>query len=644
MLTQDQKAVCITTLVSDTLAEILANVVNAKLSETFETIFFYLKTEKAPLEREAQDGVLAQIANSLIASCVGEIVAETVATEAQKARVRAQICDATLSALVNETVAAETRQLIGCVQRETARIKMLLADAARRDLIDSAVAAFCRKVLPNLMSREALASEVMEQILSAQIATMLDELIRAQFEAEEMALQSSWVASLPDYKYLSAEGRRLLCRNKLLSQEIFLKIAPASLAAIAFSTKDAKLVNSWWQLVNTSQSKSQPKRFSIASILGTKENCEENEAKARDEPLGDVSSHLDLGRVGTSEDESAANHPRRKSILDEIRDLQQSLQGTIDPSSSKTPQCGTKGVFEKANLTPHPPTPGKDFPRTPATPLKTPKDYRSDFQKDLPQNQNSPDIAPNSPEPAKQTAFNDPEPQEEPEAQPTQQPTSLLDLPMPNLIDLSKSTAEDCENLPKALSCARKRRKTEPSEKLSRTEETRKLLQSRSSLSAHTIAAPEMCTTRAMVSNEEKDHIRLVDNYRLDSIIGEGTFGQVFRGKCQATEAIVALKKVRLDREREGFPITAIREVKLLSRLDHDNIVKLHGVVQAKDLSAFFLVFEYVDNDLTGIIENRTLSQKQIKVSKLSSCNIYKGAAYKKPPHGNPTWKMCRFL
>ena len=159
---------------------------------------------------------------------------------------------------------------------------------------------------------------------------------------------------------------------------------------------------------------------------------------------------------------------------------------------------------------------------------------------------------------------------------------------------------------------------------MSRTEETRKLLQSRSSLSAHAIAAPEMCSRRAMqVSNEEKDHIRLVDNYRLDSIIGEGTFGQVFRGKCQATEAIVALKKVRLDREREGFPITAIREVKLLSRLDHDNIVKLHGVVQAKDLSAFFLVFEYVDNDLTGIIENRTLSQKQIKVSKLSSYNIY---------------------
>lgn len=89
---------------------------------------------------------------------------------------------------------------------------------------------------------------------------------------------------------------------------------------------------------------------------------------------------------------------------------------------------------------------------------------------------------------------------------------------------------------------------------------------------------------------------------------------QVFRGQCQLTKQLVALKKVRLDREREGFPITAIREVKLLSRLSHPNIVRLHQVVQAKDLSAFFLVFEYVDNDLTGIIENRVLSKTQIKV------------------------------
>ena len=102
----------------------------------------------------------------------------------------------------------------------------------------------------------------------------------------------------------------------------------------------------------------------------------------------------------------------------------------------------------------------------------------------------------------------------------------------------------------------------------------------------------------------------------MDSIIGEGTFGQVFKGECLETKATVALKKVRLDREREGFPITAIREIKLLKKLSHENIVRLDCVVQAKDLSSFFLVFEYVDNDLTGIIENRLLKADQIKVKK----------------------------
>lgn len=69
-----------------------------------------------------------------------------------------------------------------------------------------------------------------------------------------------------------------------------------------------------------------------------------------------------------------------------------------------------------------------------------------------------------------------------------------------------------------------------------------------------------------------------------------------------------------MDREKEGFPITAIREVKLLSKLSHRNVVDLRTVVQAKDLSSFFLVFEFVDNDLTGIIENAPLKSDQIKV------------------------------
>lgn len=45
---------------------------------------------------------------------------------------------------------------------------------------------------------------------------------------------------------------------------------------------------------------------------------------------------------------------------------------------------------------------------------------------------------------------------------------------------------------------------------------------------------------------------------------------------------LVALKKVRLENEKEGFPITAIREIKILRQLDHVNIVKLIEIVTDK--------------------------------------------------------------
>ena len=44
----------------------------------------------------------------------------------------------------------------------------------------------------------------------------------------------------------------------------------------------------------------------------------------------------------------------------------------------------------------------------------------------------------------------------------------------------------------------------------------------------------------------------------------------------------VALKKVRMDKETEGFPLTAIREIKILQNVNHDCIVSLEDVVVTK--------------------------------------------------------------
>lgn len=48
------------------------------------------------------------------------------------------------------------------------------------------------------------------------------------------------------------------------------------------------------------------------------------------------------------------------------------------------------------------------------------------------------------------------------------------------------------------------------------------------------------------------------------------------------TGELVALKKVRTDNEKEGFPITAVREIKILRQLNHQNIVNLKEIVTDK--------------------------------------------------------------
>lgn len=51
----------------------------------------------------------------------------------------------------------------------------------------------------------------------------------------------------------------------------------------------------------------------------------------------------------------------------------------------------------------------------------------------------------------------------------------------------------------------------------------------------------------------------------------QGTYATVYKGRSRLTDALVALKEIRLEHE-EGAPCTAIREVSLLKELKHANI------------------------------------------------------------------------
>ncbi len=106
--------------------------------------------------------------------------------------------------------------------------------------------------------------------------------------------------------------------------------------------------------------------------------------------------------------------------------------------------------------------------------------------------------------------------------------------------------------------------------------------------------------------------------------IGEGAYGQVWMGRDKASGEIVALKKVRMDQEKEGFPVTAIRELKMLRSLRHENIVNLKEIVTgqnrnrnktARNKHEIYMVFEYVDHDLTGLMDTPSIrfTEPQVK-------------------------------
>ncbi len=69
---------------------------------------------------------------------------------------------------------------------------------------------------------------------------------------------------------------------------------------------------------------------------------------------------------------------------------------------------------------------------------------------------------------------------------------------------------------------------------------------------------------------------------------------------------LVALKKVRMDRERDGIPQTALREMRLLRKSAHPHIVHLRGVVNGKTPDSLFLVFDYADHDLAQLLDTAT--------------------------------------
>lgn len=100
-----------------------------------------------------------------------------------------------------------------------------------------------------------------------------------------------------------------------------------------------------------------------------------------------------------------------------------------------------------------------------------------------------------------------------------------------------------------------------------------------------------------------------ITDYEYLGKLGEGTFGEVSKAKSKKKGHLVAMKKILMHNEKDGFPITALREIKLLKQLDHINVLKLEEMAVERPKSAskkpsMFMVTPYMDHDLSGLLEN----------------------------------------
>merc|ERR1712223_1465024 len=102
---------------------------------------------------------------------------------------------------------------------------------------------------------------------------------------------------------------------------------------------------------------------------------------------------------------------------------------------------------------------------------------------------------------------------------------------------------------------------------------------------------------------------RSVAEFQCMNRIEEGTYGVVYRARDKRTQEIVALKKLKMEREKEGFPSTSLREINTLLISQHQNVVHVREIVVGSNMDKIFIVMDFVEHDMKSLME--TMRQKK---------------------------------
>ncbi|KAH7882368.1 kinase-like domain-containing protein [Phlebopus sp. FC_14] len=120
-------------------------------------------------------------------------------------------------------------------------------------------------------------------------------------------------------------------------------------------------------------------------------------------------------------------------------------------------------------------------------------------------------------------------------------------------------------------------------------------------------------------------------DYDMTTKLGEGTFGEVHKAVQTLTGRAVALKRILMHNEKEGMPVTALREIKILKAMNHPCIINILDMFVVRGNGdtplSVYMVFPYMDHDLAGLLENERVKLQPSHI-KLYMKQLLEGTAY----------------
>ncbi|KAG0435550.1 Cell division control protein 2 like protein [Dictyocoela muelleri] len=94
---------------------------------------------------------------------------------------------------------------------------------------------------------------------------------------------------------------------------------------------------------------------------------------------------------------------------------------------------------------------------------------------------------------------------------------------------------------------------------------------------------------------------RSIKNYKKIKQLTFGNYGNIYKAKDDKGE-IKVLKKLKSSviLDTNGFSVLVLREINILKRLNHKNIIKVYEIVTGNLVTSIYVVMEYMDLDLKG--------------------------------------------